>query len=464
MAKMGKYGIVVGVTAVATALVAWLLVTIVERKQEGRQYPLRLTEIAVDEPDPAKWAESFPRQADGLRMTKQNLGRTKYGGSENYQKLDANPNLKRLWAGYPFSIDYREERGHGWAFVDVTETKRLGDQKPGTCFTCKSARNPSLLREMGVAEFYKTPMRDLVTRIRSEGKELAIGCADCHDGKTMALRISRPAFVEAMKARGIDVTQATRQEMRSYVCGQCHVEYYFAGEGKYLTFPWANGLKLDEIEKYFDDMEFKDWVHAETKAPMLKVQHPEFELWSTGIHARSNVACADCHMPYTREGGVKISDHWVRSPLFNISQACQQCHRWSDKELRERVITIQDRTAYLLRKSEAAILDAIDAIKQAMAAGATDEQLKQARRLHRRAQLRWDFVASENSMGFHSPQEAARWLGESIDFARQAQIAALRLGRMPRRAASSAGRLRQKAGDASSPVHRRSAELVAGIK
>jgi nitrite reductase (cytochrome c-552) len=459
---MGRYGIVVGATSVATALVVWLLITIVERKQEARQHPLRLTEIAVDEPDPDRWAESFPRQADGLRRTKQSLGRTKYGGSENDQKLDANPALKRLWAGYPFSIDYREERGHAWSFVDVTETKRLGDQKPGTCFTCKSSRNPSLIREVGAAEFYKTPMRELVTRIRSEGKELAIGCADCHDGKTLALRISRPAFVEAMKARGIDVTQASRQEMRSFVCGQCHVEYYFAGEGKYLTFPWADGLKFDEIEKYYDDMGFKDWVHAETKAPMLKAQHPEFELWSTGIHARSNVACADCHMPYTREGGVKISDHWVRSPLFNISQACQQCHRWSDEELRQRVITIQDRTVHLLRKSEAAILDAIDAIKQAMAAGATDEQLKQARHLHRRAQFRWDFVASENSMGFHSPQEAARVLGDSIDFARQAQIAALRVARVPRRAASSDARRQTRADDALSPTGGRYAWPAAG--
>jgi nitrite reductase (cytochrome c-552) len=436
MTKIVKYGALVGGAAALTALVTGLLVSIVERKEEARQHPLRLKEIAVDEPDSDRWAENFARQADGLKRTKQNLGRTKYGGSENYQRLDVNPALKRLWAGYPFSIDYREERGHVWAFTDVTETKRLGEQKPGTCFTCKSSRNPSLMREIGVAEFYKVPMKDLVARMRAEGKELAVGCADCHDGKTMALRITRPAFAEAMKARGIDVSKASRQEMRSFVCGQCHVEYYFAGEGKYLTFPWGNGFKIEEIEKYYDDLGFKDWVHGETKAPMIKIQHPEFEMWSTGIHARSNVACADCHMPYTREGGVKVSDHWVRSPLFNISQACQQCHRWPDEELKERVKIIQDRTADLLKKSEAALLDAIDDIKGVMAAGATDDQLKQARSLHRRAQIRWDFIASENSMGFHSPQEAARWLGESIDFARQAQIAVLRLGRGSGKAAS----------------------------
>ena len=47
--------------------------------------------------------------------------------------------------------------------------------------------------------------------------------------------------------------------------------------------------------------------------------------------------------------------------------------------------------------------------------------------LHRSAQLRWDFISSENSTGFHSPQEAARVLADSIDMARQAQIKAIEL-------------------------------------
>ena len=143
MSKMAKYGALLVGTAVATAMVTWVLVTIVERKQEARQYPLRLKEIAVDEPDPDKWAENFPREADGFRRTKQNVGRTKYGGSENYQKLDINPAMKRLWAGYAFSIDYREERGHAWAFTDVTETKRLGTKNPGHASPARAPEIPA---------------------------------------------------------------------------------------------------------------------------------------------------------------------------------------------------------------------------------------------------------------------------------------------------------------------------------
>ena len=150
----------------------------------------------------------------------------------------------------------------------------------------------------------------------------------------MSLRVTRPAFVEAMTARGIDVSKATRQEMRTYVCAQCHVEYYFKGDGKYLTFPWTKGLSIDQIEAYYDEYSFKDWDHAETKAPLIKMQHPDFELFSAGIHARAGVACADCHMAFKREGGVKITDHWIQSPLSNVTNACTTCHRVSEEELR----------------------------------------------------------------------------------------------------------------------------------
>jgi nitrite reductase (cytochrome c-552) len=215
--------------------------------------------------------------------------------------------------------------------------------------------------------------------------------------------------------------------MRTYVCAQCHVEYYFAGENKVLTFPWSEGLTADDIDSYYDKVGFTDWSHAETGSPMIKIQHPEYELWSTGLHAKSGVACADCHMPYIREGSVKVSDHHLRSPLTMINQSCQNCHRQGEEVLRDRIITIQNRTAELLRATEVALIDAIDALVAAQEAGATDEQLANARTLHRRASLRWDFISSENSTGFHSPQEAARLLAHAIDLARQAQIEAERL-------------------------------------
>jgi nitrite reductase (cytochrome c-552) len=220
---------------------------------------------------------------------------------------------------------------------------------------------------------------------------------------------------------------ATRQEMRSFVCGQCHVEYYFKGSEKRLTYPWHNGLKVEQIAAYYDNAGFKDWTHADTGAPALKAQHPEFEMWNQGIHARSGVACADCHMPYKREGAHKISSHHVRSPLLDINRSCQTCHKWPEQELRARVETIQDRTYKLRNVAMDALMELIDDLKAAKAAGAGDEQLKAAREAQRHAQFYLDFVEAENSTGFHAPDESARILGESIDFSRRGQNSLRRL-------------------------------------
>jgi nitrite reductase (cytochrome c-552) len=408
--------IIVGITAGITAL----LVNIMERKREAEEIALKLVEIAKNEPDPAVWGQNWPRQYAGYLRTRESNERTKYGGSVPYQKVEENPRLKRLFAGNPFSKDYKEDRGHAWSLVDVKETLR--EPKAGTCMTCKSGNVPGFLEEAGSpAKFYATPFAEWAAKAQH-----GISCVDCHDAKTMNLRISRPALLEALQRRGVDISKATRQEMRTYVCAQCHVEYYFRGEGKYLTFPWDKGLTIDDIERYYDEYGFKDFTHAESGAPLLKMQHPEFELFTTGIHYQAGVSCADCHMHYKREGAIKISDHWVRSPLLNIAGSCMTCHRASEQELRERVERIQDRTYSLLVRAEEAIIAAIDAIKAAKEAGASDEMLQEARLLHRKAQLRWDFISAENSMGFHSPQEAARILGEAIDYARQAELSALR--------------------------------------
>jgi nitrite reductase (cytochrome c-552) len=216
---------------------------------------------------------------------------------------------------------------------------------------------------------------------------------------------------------------ATRQEMRTFVCGQCHVEYYFKGPEKRLTYPWNNGLKADQILAYYDEVKFKDWVHKDTGALALKAQHPEFEMWNQGIHARSGVSCADCHMPYTRVGALKISDHHVRSPLLNINHACQTCHRWSEEELKSRAETIQERTFEVRNRAMDALVELINDLKAAKAAGKSDAQLGPAQDFQRRAQFLLDFVEAENSTGFHAPQEALRILSLSIDYSRKGQVA-----------------------------------------
>jgi len=430
----------------ATIILLALLTNIFERKQEARQPFVRVAEVTEATVDPAVWGQNWPFEYDSYRRTSLPTA-TRYGGrglgasdaGPAEQKLDRDPWLTRIFAGYAFSLDYRDRRGHFYSLFDQEQTKRVTERKqPGACLQCHASILP-LYRFAGQGDVTKGFEKisglpfDVARGMRDDaGQPLVqhpIACLDCHDPRTLELRVTRPGFIAGIKAlkakQGIPDfdpnRDASRQEMRSYVCGQCHVEYYFKGDGKVVTYPWANGVRVEEIEAYYDGAGFTDWVHAETGAPMLKAQHPEFEVWQQGIHSRAGVACADCHMPYERVGALKVSDHWVRSPLLNINRACQTCHPVAEKELLARVTTIQDRHHALLERAAAANVDLLDAIVAARGAGATDGQLEAARALQRKAQWRLDFVAAENSMGFHAPQELARILAESIDYARQGQ-------------------------------------------
>ena len=81
-----------------------------------------------------------------------------------------------------------------------------------------------------------------------------------------------------------------------------------------LLSPWDKGTRVEDIEKYYDETKYADYTHALSRAPILKAQHPDYEIAQMGIHGQRGVACADCHMPYKSEGGVKFSDHHIQSP------------------------------------------------------------------------------------------------------------------------------------------------------
>ncbi len=441
-----SFGLIV-LAAAAAAGVTALLVNVFERKQEARDPFFRVVELTDETDDPAVWGKNFPLQYDGYRRTVDQQ-RTRYGGSEAVPKaptnadprdlvaqsrLEEDPRLKTLWAGYPFAVDFREERGHAFMLEDQTFTERQNVKpQPGTCLHChasiytayKKAGDGDLIR--GFEKVNPLPYFEARKLV-----EHPVACIDCHDPESMALRITRPGFLEGIRAlkasQGVadydPNRDASRQEMRSYVCGQCHVEYYFKGPEKRLVYPWAKGLEIEHILAYYDEADHKDWEHADSGAKVLKAQHPEFEMWNQGIHARSGVACADCHMPYGRVGAMKVSDHHVQSPVLNLANACQTCHRWPEEELRARVETIQGRTYELRDRAMNAVLALIADLKAAKAAGATDAELATARDFQRKAQFYLDFVEAENSIGFHAPQEAARILGDSIDFSRQGQVA-----------------------------------------
>lgn len=379
-----------------------------------------LVVIQPMEPDSAKWGLNFPNQYSTFKLTKVNVNRTQYGGSDPFSKLEADPYLKELFAGNAFSKEYNEERGHMWALEDVQGTARISEKTPGTCYSCKSSSNPSLWAELGMEAYDKMSFAALTPRV-----EYPIGCANCHEANTMRLIVTNPALEQALLAQGKDWKTFTRQEMRTVVCANCHVEYYFKGEGNYLTFPWENGTNIEAIETYYNNMGFKDWEHLNSKAPMIKIQHPEYEMYSNGsTHYNAGVACADCHMPYTRDGAVKFTSHNVSSPLLRPEKACATCHT-DVKYVVERVKIIQDSVHVTLLNTEKAITEAIESIKMAGENPAHDPaKLEEARQLHRAAQIRWDFVAAENSMGFHNPEEALSILAAATDLARQAQIKA----------------------------------------
>lgn len=380
-----------------------------------------IEEIVEMEPDSSKWGVNYPNQYSTLLKTETNNTRTNYGGSDKYSKLEDDPRLLGLFAGYGFSKEYNEDRGHLNSLTDVREIKRVGEKTAGTCYSCKSANNPRLWEEMGMAEFDRTLFKDLGQHI-----DQPIGCANCHESGTMRLVVTNPALDEALKSQGKDWRTFTRQEMRTVVCANCHVEYYFAGDGAYLTFPWSDGTRIEEISQYYAGLEFKDWEHPQSGAPMIKMQHPEYELFTAdSTHHNAGVACADCHMPYTRDGAAKFSTHDVQSPLINAETACGACHT-DVGYVTTRVATIQQQVRETMDASEDAIIAAIQAIQAAAEApDANTALLTEARDLHREAQLRWDFIAAENSMGFHNPEESLRILASATDLARQAQLKAV---------------------------------------
>jgi nitrite reductase (cytochrome c-552) len=468
----------------------WLYDNIAQRKREATSNVIRIVELTEATTDPAEWGKNFPRQYDGYIRTADNP-KARFSWSEGVpahvistqpsddnearkaaSKLEHDPFLKVIFNGYPFAIDYRERRGHAFMLSDQRETERVRQRtQPGACLSCHASNvvayrevgiekgapgklTDPLLSSDGLAQLHKgwetvNPMSyNDATKLVSH----PITCLDCHDPSSMKLRITRPAFMEGIanlaksddplphlpsieqwrkgeKSKPYDANElASRQEMRSMTCAQCHVEYYFKGAEKRLTFPWHHGLKVEQMERYYDDVKWTDWVHAQSGAGVIKAQHPEFELWSQGIHARSGVSCADCHMPYKREGAIKFTDHQVKTPMADVARSCQTCHNYSESELQSRVDIIQKRTKAQLDRAEQAVVDLILAIESAKAAGATDEQLQPARDLQRRAQWRADFMNAENSMGFHAPAESLRILGEAIDYARQGVVEAVKLG------------------------------------
>lgn len=441
--------LVIGIaaSAVLTAGLLTLLVDISKKKQEATEPYQQILPITDETDDPAIWGATFPHEFASFKKTV-DMVKTKYGGSEGFpktpdpkdprivvsqSKVENDPRLKTMWAGYAFAADFREERGHAYMLLDQETTKRQEVVKqPGTCLNCHASTYVAMkkLGNGNLTEGFEK-INQMTYWEAHDNVKHPVSCIDCHTPGTMALRVTRPAFMEGIRAlkdhqgvKGYDVNkQASPQEMRTYVCAQCHVEYYFKGKEKRLTFPWNNGTKADEILSYYQENKHKDWEHKLTGAPVLKAQHPEFELYSQGIHARSGVSCVDCHMPYEKVGSKKLTDHQARSPLLNISHSCQTCHKYPEAEIKDRVETIQNRFFQVRNQAMDALSEYIGQLAKVKESGNADPKvLATAQDFQRQAQFLLDFVEAENSTGFHAPDEALRILGLSLDKIRQGQV------------------------------------------
>jgi len=341
-----------------------------------------------------------------------------------------------LWAGYAFSWDYTTPRGHMHTIEDMTrslrtgapDTDTTGSNQPGTCWTCKSPDVPRIMAEKGIAEYYKANWAKWGCEIVNP-----LGCSDCHDPESMDLRISRPALIEAFQRRGVDITKASHNEMRSLVCAQCHVEYYFKDDpateekDQYLTFPWDKGFTVEDMEAYYDETNYFDYIHALSKAPILKAQHPGYEVAMMGIHGQRGVSCADCHMPYMADGGVKFSDHQVQSPLAKMERTCLVCHRESEETLRKNVEERQEKVFEVRNQVEKELVKAHIMAKYAWDNNATEDQMKEALDFIRKSQWRWDFAVASHGGSFHAPQEITRILSNSLSYALKAQLSIQRV-------------------------------------
>ena len=414
-------------TMVVVFCLGLLASSIMQRRAEVASiFANKKVEIAPQEARNAIFQSNYPKEYETWLQTADTSFSSEFNGNKPADVLAQRPEMVIFWAGYAFSKDYSAPRGHYYAIQDMLHTLRTGspgvdgmdDIQPATCWVCKSPDVPRMMQAMGVEAFYNQKWSAMGSEIVNP-----IGCADCHDTETMDLRISRPALIEAFGRMGKDITKATHQEMRSLVCAQCHVEYYFRRENKYLTFPWDKGTSMEDVEKYYDEMDYYDYIHAISKTPILKAQHPDFEIAQLGIHAQRGVACADCHMPYMSQGGMKFSDHHIQSPLNYIDRTCQVCHRESEEVLRKNVYDRQRMANEIRNKLEKELAAAHIEAKFAWDKGATEATMKPVLRYIRQAQWRWDYGVASHGASFHAPQEVTRILSNGLERALQARLA-----------------------------------------
>ncbi len=402
--------------------------------------PVKTFVIPDGDYDPADWGKAYPLEYDTWLQSKQAppegsvYKRSWRAPDFKYDKLSEYPFNALLFNGWGFGVEYNEPRGHWYMLIDQLEIDPSRLKSGGVCLTCKTPFAPKLKEELG-AKYFSDPYMDVHAKIPPQFQRMGVMCIDCHDNKTMDLKLSRWTAVEGLKNLGKDPATLTRQEKRTLVCAQCHVSYIVSKDkdmkSTSVFFPWQGSkvgdISIENIIKVIQgDPANLEWKQTVTGFKLGFSRHPEYEFYSRGsTHYKADVSCADCHMPYIRVGANKISDHNVGSPMTSHMRACMQCHAETEEWLRDRVITAQRRTLTLLDRAgyaTAAAAKIIEAVNQAQAGGkAVDQKLYQAgKALYEQAFYRINFMGAENSVGFHNPTESERICADAVAMATKA--------------------------------------------
>lgn len=391
--------------------------------------------------------------------------------------------LDKLLAPHGFTREHNEPRSHAFMLVDhltvdrayggqfqlksrtdITRTGKAWDLVEDTrvpkkysaraanpvCLTCKSSDNILNWAYMGD----KNPKArfDRTSNVVEVAKSLQnpVGCIQCHDPHTTGPRVVRDALIEALERDGAYPYRSdplkgwakveTFRDFRkvaylpkadsNLMCAQCHVEYNcnpgldietgekIAMEDRRTNhFPWKS---VFDIQKHYDDLKFRDFKHAVTGATLIKVQHPETEVFWGSKHEKAGLQCRDCHMPRLKnQEGKEFTSHWQTSPRnYPVEATCGRsgCHQgWTQEEMNYQINAIQNYTRGKIKKAEywlGRLIDTFEAAKRARVGEAT---LQEARKLHETAHVMWEWWTAENSDGFHNPDQAREALATSIE-------------------------------------------------
>jgi nitrite reductase (cytochrome c-552) len=314
-----------------------------------------------------------------------------------------------------------------------------GDPTPGT--DLKRAGNPEAISML--KNVVRNPM----------------GCIHCHDPHGARPRIVRDALIEAVLDRGEGTYPYDKEKSKkltvtkveferdgkpfraigllsasdsNLMCAQCHVEYNcnpgFApktgaaigmDDRRTNYFPWVN---VFDVQRRYAEVEFKDFRHAITGAPLTKLQHPETETFWGSKHERAGVECKDCHMPKVKtDAGKTATFHGQRSARYMLKDTCGRCHpSWSQEEAEYQVDAIQNYVRGKARKAEFWLARMIETYTRAKELGVREEALREIWPLHDKASILWEWWTAENSDGFHNPEQAREALAQSMDASQQA--------------------------------------------